>query len=156
MLVSGDVMKIRAKDIINRKIARPLPEGMESPAPGDEMAGPGGDPSMGEEMPAEASPEREQPQQEDVPTMVRRISQDYLGDEKIGEIQEAIMNLIGFVTPEISKDVAKDFGKFMEAAAILKANLNALLVMQTPQRGLKQLQLYPEETPAGLRSDILT
>ena len=166
-------MKITAKDILARrergrknvrlaveKLAAPMPmpagpergsAGMPPPRPPEAPPGPGMDDPMA--GPGEGQGGAEKP---DVAEMVKNISRQYLGDEVLAEIQDAVMQLIGHVNPDISKDVAKDFGKFMEAAAILKANLNALLVMSTPQQNLSQLQLFPEEEPQGLKTDILT
>lgn len=140
-----------------RVVARPpMPAGMpqgpaEMDAPGMDGSMPPDDMQMEEEMPQE--PEEEQ---QDIPSMVENISQNFLSDDKMNEIQDAVMALMGAVAPDMATDIAKQFGKFMEAAALLKADLKALTIMGTPQNNLKQLQLAPEDQEDDMRSDILT
>jgi hypothetical protein len=142
-----------------RKIARPPFGGLGMPAEPREMTSPsledggeGGGMGMEEETPQEPGQE----EGDDLPTMVSRISNDYLSDEKMGEIQKAIMGLMGHVPPESATDVAENFGKFMEAAFMLKADLQKLTIMGTPQNSLQQISPFPEEQQQGLRTDVLT
>lgn len=175
-------MKVRSIDIVNkknesetfiltgresaraaiRKLAAPLP-----PMPPGQENAPAGlqGPQNGLDGPPPGPEDPMAPKDElgaadgnsNLTSMVKGISHKYLSDKQLDEIGQAVMELIAYVPDKMRTDLAKDFGKYMEASAILKATLNSFVLLTTPPRNMEQIFQFPEQQQDDtMQSDIMT
>lgn len=147
--------RITAQEIIKKK-AQPLPGVSKAPAstPAPTRTAPvapsSPSPDMAQEKPSLEPAKGPQPTSE-LQTLIQTLQTEFFSDEKMSTLSDHLTALIPMVGPEQSEKLAKVYAKFMEASAILKANLAALGVMVAPQAAqMEQLQqMFQEQEGLG-------
>lgn len=152
--------RVTAREVL-RKMAAPLPgarPAAQAPAPvappaPTGPAGPTTEPELGQET-APAKPKAAPQATSELQTTIQSLQQDFFSDEKMSQLSDSLTSLIPMVGPEHSEKLAKVYAKYMEAAAIMKANLAALAVMVAPQAAqMEQLNnLFKEQEGPGNQS----
>ena len=94
-----------------------------------------------------------QPGQKDLLTTVKRLQDTYFTDDKVNDISDSLMAIIPMVGPAHTEKITKVYTKWMEAVALLKANLGSLVVMAQPinqmQEQVQNIMNAPDEMGGG-------